>query len=136
MGLQVNIGDHTSTMAGYLAFPAAKRTGIMWARTHARWIAANKPRANAYFKALPGGRTLTSLLADPSIWVNFAPAMPYYGETEAVGGAEIAISGMSVGRGRWTILATLIHELAHAGGADGAGRAAEEALIACGLGLQ
>jgi hypothetical protein len=36
--------------------------------------------------------------------------------------------------GRWSLLATMIHELAHINGAPGRGFAAEEALIACGLG--
>lgn len=135
MGMQINIGDHVSTQAGYVAFPAGRREGIMWSRRRANWIAANKPLANPYFQGLPGGRTLTSLLGDNTIWINYAPAMPWFGETEFAGGKEIAISRTSVVRGWWFILATLIHELAHAGGAPGgASHLAEGALVACGLG--
>lgn len=130
--LQINIGDHTSPYSDYLAFPTARREVIRWARRKAIWIAQAKPAANVYFKGLPSGRSLTSLLADNSIWVNYAPTMPHYGEA---GGNEIAISHQSYRIGRWTVLATLIHELAHVGGAPGgANPAAERALLACGLG--
>ena len=61
--------------------------------------------------------------------------MTAYGETEYVGGREIAISDVACRWGRWTMLATLIHELAHVNGAaGGSSRDAESALIHCGLG--
>jgi hypothetical protein len=135
MGMQINVGGHTSSEVGYIAFPANLRDTIRWARTRATWIAANKATANVYFKTLSGGKSLTELLADSSIWVNYHPTMPHFGETNTVGGKEIAISQSSFKIGRWTVLATLIHELAHSNGAPGgASKAAEEAVLACGMG--
>jgi hypothetical protein len=94
-----------------------------------------RARSNVYFRSLPDGRSLTDLLNDAAIWVNYHPTMGAYGETNAVSGKEIAISERACRIGRWTVLATLIHELAHAGGAPGgADASAEEALLACGLG--
>lgn len=136
-GLQINIGDHVSPMAGYVAFPNDKRDAVRWARRKARWIAANKADANPAFSALPGGRTLTQILADNTIWVNYHATLGYFGETNMVGGKEVAIGVRAHNIGRWTVLATLIHELAHTNGAPGgASPLAERVLIACGLGHQ
>lgn len=135
MGMQINIGDHTSSEDGYVAFPASRRGDVLWARRKARWIAAAMPSANTYFRSLPDGKSLSDLLADSSIWINYHATMTAFGETNAVSGKEIAISERSCRIGRWTVLATMIHELAHADGAPGGSdRRAEEALLACGLG--
>jgi hypothetical protein len=84
---------------------------------------------------LPGGRTLTALLADRTIWINYSSGIPGYGQTNRVGGKEIAIGPIAYLWGRWTVLGTLIHELAHSNGAPGGNSlAAEEALLHCGLG--
>lgn len=137
MGIQINIGDHTSSQAGYIAVPAgAKRGMLIWARTKAHWIAANIPSADVYFRTLPLGRSLTELLADSSIWINYNATFTYYGETNFAGGSEIAIGNLSFRIGRWTVLATLVHELAHVNGDDGSGQGAERAVLACGLGKQ
>lgn len=142
MTMQINIGDHISSEAGYIAFPNQHRPAIRWARTKAQWITRNIPAADVYFRTLPNARTLTQLLADSSIWVNYHPTMPHFGETNRVGGKEIAISITSLRIGRWTVLGTLIHELAHSNGApinDALGNPstqAEGALLACGLGKQ
>jgi hypothetical protein len=135
MTVQINIGDHVSPKAGYIPFPRVNRPVMLWSRTRTRWIAKNKPSADVYFKTLPGGRSLTQLLADSTIWINYHPTMVAYGETNMVGGKEIAISRQSFRRGCWTVLATLIHELAHSNGAPGgADASAERALVECGLG--
>lgn len=134
-GIQINIGDHVSSEAGYVAIPIRHQDTMRWARTKAKWIASNINSANTYFKTLPNGRSLGDLLADSSIWVNYHATMPYFGETNMVGGKEIAISEKSFRIGRWTVLATLIHELAHTDGAPGgADQRAERALVECGLG--
>lgn len=134
MGMQINIGDHVSPRAGYQAFSGAKQDTVRWARTRARAIAAGMPSADTYFKTLPAGRTLSNILADSSIWVNYHATSPYFGEAE-IGGKELMIGIRSFRVGRWTVLATLIHELAHIGGAPtGVSRLAEEALLHCGLG--
>lgn len=135
MPMQINVGDHVSSEASYIAVPPRLQAMSRWARTKANEIARNIPSANVYFRGLPNGRSLTALLADGTIWVNYAPGMPHFGETNAVGGKEIAIGPAAFRIGRWTVLATLIHELAHSNGAPGGvDPAAEGAVLACGLG--
>ncbi len=134
MVIQLNIGDHTSPRAGWVAIPNHRRPMSRWARTKALWIAKAMPSANVYFKTLPNSRTLTDLLNDSSIWVNFDPSTTVFGLTNNTHG-EIAIGNSAFRIGRWTVLATLIHELAHINGAPGGtDRRAEEALLHCGLG--
>lgn len=133
--MQINIGDHVSPVTGYIPFPLSKRDTMRWARLRARRVARGMPSANTYFKTLPGGRSLQQLLDDRTIWINYHATMTDYGETDRVGGKEIAISKTAFDVGRWTVLATLIHELAHSNGAGlPPSRAAEEALLHCGLG--
>jgi len=93
--MQINVGDHISTEAGYIAFPRHHLPTIRWARTKAQWITKNIPAADVYFRGLPGGRSLTDLLADRNIWVNYHATMVAYGETNFVGGSEIALSTTS-----------------------------------------
>ena len=135
MGIQLNTGDHTSSQAGYIAIPNDQRAKAQWARTKARWIARTMPSADVYFRALPDGKSLTDLLADSTIWVNYSTGIGGFGQTNMVSGHEIAIGPKAFRIGRWTVLATLIHELAHVDGAPGGSDLrAEEALLACGLG--
>jgi len=136
--IQINIGDHTSPMAGYIAFPNHRRAAMRWARKHAFWIIRNKPGADPYFKGLPGGRSLTELLNDNTIWVNYHATLADWGQTNHAGGKEVAISVTAFRMSKWSVLATLIHELTHVNGVKGAvsPRAAEDALLHCGLGRQ
>ncbi|MCB1905814.1 MAG: hypothetical protein KDH15_00460 [Rhodocyclaceae bacterium] len=137
MTIQINIGDHTSPHAGYVAFPAEHRETMRWARTRAIWIARNKPSADVYFRGIAAGsRSLTALLADRSVWVNYHATLVVDGVTPGSSFAtECAIGASAFRMGRWTVLATLIHELAHCNGAPGgANTIAEDALIHCGLG--
>jgi hypothetical protein len=66
------------------------------------------------------------------------PAMTLHSSAEAgktTSGREVAISEQAFRIGRWTVLATLVHELAHTNGApDRPSTAAEEAVLACGMG--
>jgi hypothetical protein len=138
MSIQINIGDHTSPHAGYIAFPAHRRETMNWARRRARWIAANKPGANVYFQAITAGaRTLSQILADRSMWVSYHPTLADHGVTPGAAGfaTECAIGPSSFRISRWMVLATLIHELAHCNGAPGdPSTVAEDALPHCGLG--
>jgi hypothetical protein len=137
--IQINIGDHTSSENGYIAVPSgAKRDMTQWARTKARWIAANIATADPYYRTLPNGKSLTELLADNTIWINYHATTTVFGLTNFAGGKEIAIGNPAYRIGRWTVLATLVHELAHVNGVRGAvqPRAAELAVLACGLGKQ
>jgi len=134
--IQINIGDHISTQAGWIAIPVKHRPATSWARVRAKRIAREMPSADAYFQTLPLGRSLTALLSDNTIWINYDPVPGAYGRTNFAGGREIGIGDQSYNAGRWTVLATLIHELAHVNGVRGriSPRAAEDALLHCGLG--
>ena len=135
MGIQINIGDHVSPHPGWVTVPKERRDMLNWARRKAKEVAKTKASANKYFATLPNGRTLQDLLNDSSIWINFDPSMTEFGANSVAHPHEIAIGPSSFRIGRWTVLATLIHELAHVDGAPGGtDRRAEEALLRCGLG--
>jgi hypothetical protein len=136
MSIQLNIGDHISSEADFIAIPRELRGQAQWARTKAKWIARTIASADVYFRSLSGGRSLTDLLNDRSIWVNYHASSDDFGYTDAVGGSEIAITTRSFRIGRWTVLATLVHELAHVNGASGdsGSQDAERAVLECGLG--
>ncbi len=136
MGIQINVGDHSSPRVGWIAIPNNRRSMTKWARTKAKAIAKGIPSADVYFKTLSNGRSLTQMLADSSIWINFDPALPVtdFGISNTTVG-ELAIGEKAFKIGKWTVLATLIHELAHLNGAGGPpSQEAEEALLHCGLG--
>jgi hypothetical protein len=135
MGTQINIGDHASSVKDFVAIPNYDRQTAIWARSKAREIARTIPNANRYLCSLPKGRSLSDLLEDSTIWVNYGPGLPGYGRIDMYTGKEIAISPIAFRKGRWTVLATLIHELAHANDApESPSTAAEDAVLACGLG--
>src|SRR3954466_3994724 len=144
--MQINVGDHvtavTDTKFSFVAFPNSSigkgggiRWQIMWARKKANEIASRIPGANAYFYSLPNKRSLSAILADSSLWINYCINRPEYGWTVGTpsGGAEVGICPLAFRWGRWTVVATLIHELAHVNGAGDDDRA-ERALPSCGLG--
>ena len=136
MSIQINIGDHASPTAGYVPVPIRLRRSTKWARTHAKRIARTMPSADRYFQTLSLGRSLTDMLNDNTIWINYGPRLTIEGETNFAGGNEIAIGPPSYRVGRWTVLATLLHELAHVNGVRGAVSplSPENALLHCGLG--
>lgn len=134
MSIQVNIGDHVSPIAGFIAWPPSKVRLINWSRSRAKRITRDIASADPYFRTLPGGRSLSSILQDRSVWINYHATMNAYGGAIR-NGSELCISNTACRIGRWTVLATLIHELAHINGAPGgASKAAEEALLHTGLG--
>lgn len=137
MSIQINIGDHVSPLAPlFQPVPFRHQWVTSWARQRAKEIAASMPSADKYFRTLPFGRSLTQLLADRTIWINYAPSLDdLMGATDKATHKEIAITPRSYLWGRWTVLATLRHELAHSNGAPGKdSRAAEQALVHCDLG--
>jgi len=137
MTIQINIGDHVSPLAPlFQPVPFRHQWVTSWARQRAKHIAATMPSADAYFTTLPFRRSLTQLLADRTIWINYAPDLgELVGGTDKQTHKEIGIAERAYLWGRWTVLATLIHELAHSNGVPGqTGRAAEDALLHCGLG--
>ncbi|MBA3313248.1 MAG: hypothetical protein M3552_09130 [Planctomycetota bacterium] len=135
---QINIGDHTSSVGHYKAFSKHSQhySSLKWARNKLFAVAKHNPPSNTFFRSLPGGRSLTSLINDSSIWVNYAPTVaPLFGQTK-MGAKEIGISDRPFVVGKWMVLATVIHELAHVNGAPATGgnTLAEEAVYHCGLG--
>jgi hypothetical protein len=95
-------------------------------------IRGMKP-CNTCFSALPGGRTFDQVIDDASIFISFDPSGPNSGVTNAVGGKEVTISASEFRGGRWTVAATLVHELAHVNGAGTTTLDAENTLKCCGL---
>ena len=138
MTIQINIGDFTSPTPNFIAFPNARRDTMRWARSRAILIAKDMPPADRYFRGITAGaRTLTALLADRNIWISFHPTLVDLGVTPGAAGfaTECAIGPAAFRGGRWAVLATLIHELAHCNGAPGGGSTvAEDALPHCALG--
>jgi len=85
------------------------------------------------FNRLPGGRTLQSM-AVSSIWINYDASGGSWGWTmPSAFPDDIVITGYTCRMGRWSLLGTFVHELAHLNGADGFSHAAEETLRGCGL---
>ena len=131
----MNIGDHVSPHGGWVAIPSTHRSTVNWARKRAKTIARGMRSADSYFKSLPGGRTLTDLLNDRTIWINYDPTATEFGANSVAHPNEVSIGPSAFRIGRWTVLATLIHELAHVNGAPGGtDTRAEEALLHTGLG--
>lgn len=87
---------------------------------------------NNCFTRLPNGRTFDNLLNDNSIFVCHFPNAPgqLFGATL---GNDITITDFSIRMGRWTVAATLVHELAHVNGAPGTDHQAEGTLLCCGF---
>lgn len=144
--IQINIGDHHGNENGvpFTPIPARHRDQVRWARRKAFWITRNIPSANRYFSSLPSGRSLTNLLNDRTIWINFNPTLTVDGAT--FHNNDLWIGPRPFVIGRWTVLAVVVHELAHIAGAGGgatglvcnafsaACHAAERAVLECGLG--
>jgi len=93
-------------------------------------IKGHKP-CNQAFKALSGGRTFSQVWADNSIWVSYDPGKQSkrYGAT--LGTKHVTLSDYTMKMGRWTVAATLVHELAHTNGASGTDSKAEDTLKSC-----
>ena len=133
--IQINIADHVSPHPGWVFVPERWRDQLRWARTNAFRITREIASANRYFKTLPNGRTLTDLLNDSTIWINHDPASTVFGQTSIPHPMEMSVDAPAFRMGRWTVLATLVHELAHVNGAPGGNdKSAEEAVLHCGMG--
>lgn len=82
------------------------------------------------FRLLPGGRTFSQVWNDPGVWINFDPSRAQ-GDFGATRGREITVTAFSLAMGRWTVAATLVHEMAHVNGASGTTHDAEATLRSC-----
>ncbi len=137
--IQLNFGEHAVPFEFPLwtEIPQIDRQKARWARRQAVRISNEMPSANRYFRKLPKGRSLSELLSDREIWVNYAPTLPpvIHGMADPFGNRDFAIGPHPFRLGRWMVLATFIHELAHINGVPAfEGKQAEEAVLACGLG--
>jgi hypothetical protein len=88
---------------------------------------------NQAFQALPGGRTFAAIWSDPAVWVSYDPG-GQAGRFGATLGNEVTISRYACRMGHWTLVATLVHELAHVDGAGGGNADAEDTLKKCLMG--
>ena len=142
--IQINVGDHAGSENNdaFSPIPTQFHQSVRWARRRARQIAHDLPGADRYFVTLGRARSLTSLLDSRHIWINYGGDVHgLYGWTYQ--NNDLWLCDGALRRGRWTVLATLIHELAHIAGAGG-GRAcdvwssrchaAERAVLECNLG--
>jgi hypothetical protein len=86
------------------------------------------------FKDLPGGRSFQEVFDDASVFISFDPSGPNSGVTNQVGGKDITVGAGEFKVGRWSVAATLVHEMAHVNGAGTDSLDAENTLKCCGLG--
>ena len=93
-------------------------------------IKSHLPCNNA-FKALPLGKTFLQIWNDPTVWISLDPGnmKGRYGAT--LSKKHITLSAYTLNMGKWTTAATLVHELAHVGGALGTDSKAEDTLLKC-----
>jgi hypothetical protein len=89
---------------------------------------------NRYFRNLPRGKTLSALWASDNIYLNYSPSWTAgdYGATHP-NHKDITLTAWLLStQSKYMIAATLVHELAHIGGAPGgASTDAEDAVGAC-----
>jgi len=124
--------------AGHTWLPftdATQLTTLQLALNILRKNVRGNTQCNQCFSALPGGRTFDSVFDDPTVFISLNTG-PDRGVTDRVGGSDIAISATEFGptRGRWSVAATLCHEMAHVNGAPTNTTQAEDSLGCCGFG--
>jgi len=94
---------------------------------------------NQYFRSLPRNRTFSQLWSNNNLFINFSPstANGFFGATHS-NNVDVAVSQWALdNHHRWMIAATIVHEVAHTGGAPGgASHQAERAVDRCGFGNQ
>lgn len=93
-------------------------------------IKSYQPCNNA-FKALPLGKSFLQIWSDPTVWISLDSIYKAgrYGAT--LSKKHITLSLYALNMGKWTTAATLVHELAHVGGASGTDSKAEDTLLKC-----
>ena len=112
--------------SGFLTIDPAFNSGCLAALKRALDIVRKLPKkCDCAFRKIGSHRSLKQLVADPSITVHFDPAP----ETTDEGGHtldgdthNIWITPLACRLGRWTLAATLVHELTHITFVPGAGQ--------------
>jgi hypothetical protein len=77
----------------------------------------NHPPCNTCFKKLPKGRTFKEIWDSDKVWVNYFKDPHAHGE--ARGDFDIALADSAFQKGKMYVVAVIVHELAHIGGAPG-----------------
>ncbi len=94
------------------------------------------PRCDEIFQALPNGKSFTELFDDPNNWVNYDPSNKQGDWGWTMPGTfpkDLVVTQFCLRMGRWSTAGTIVHEMAHLNGADGASHAAENTLRFCQL---
>ncbi|HJQ61116.1 MAG TPA: hypothetical protein VJ890_29695 [Vineibacter sp.] len=126
-----SVPDKKADGTQWTAFDSAADVGIVQdALNILRNTVAKIPTCDQYFVSLPRRRSFVDVLNDDNVWICYDPTGPDAGETV---GRYITIGKKTLKAGRWQVAATLVHELAHVGGAEDTNAQAETALIHCGL---
>ncbi len=131
-----HVGPARNGDAQWLAYTAALARQQAMLERAIRTIRSNirgSRTCNTAFQALPNGRTFDAVFDDDNIWISYCPSNSTYGFTDQVGGNEITIGELAFRWGYWTVIGTLVHEMAHTNGADATTHAAEGTLTSCGL---
>lgn len=92
---------------------------------------------NSYFRKLPRSRSFNQIWRDPGVFVNYSPSGSFFGAAHS-NGKDLCVTKWCIeNHNRWVIAATIVHELAHLGGAPGgASHDAERSVEKCGFGPQ
>jgi hypothetical protein len=97
----------------------------------------NDAACNSSFAGLSGGQTFKQFFDDPNVWMNYDPINDgkLWGWTQpSTFPKDIVVTRYALKAGRWSVAATIVHELAHLNGAPGgASKAAELRVKACHL---
>lgn len=131
--MRINKGKHNGPRGSY-AVPSQYHSVIDRAIALLQAQVAQHPCTS--FGQLPGGQSFQSLLAS-ELWINYDPSNKYgfWGWTSpATHPKDIVVSQYCCRMGRWSLVGTIVHEMAHLNGAPGGfSHAAEETLKGCGL---
>jgi hypothetical protein len=101
-----------------------KRLHVLnWAMNYVDTKIKKHQPCNACFKKLPRHKTLLEIWDSNDVWVSYFTTTAALGETR--GDRDIAVSESAFKEGRMTVVATIMHELAHIAGAPG-GKALED----------
>lgn len=90
----------------------------------------NNKSCNSYFKTLPLKKTFLQIWNNKKIWISYDGSKGTWYATNYKK-IHISLTDITLNKGRWVTIATIIHELAHSDGAPGTNRQAENALLKC-----
>ena len=95
-------------------------------------LTKHQSTCDAFFQQMPGRRSLSDIVNGPrKYWIHHDPTGPDAGATS---GMDVTLGTKALRGGKWAVLATLIHELAHTNGATDEKGDAEDSLNHCGMG--